>query len=123
MLHRSGKHFTFLLTESALRRPLCTAPIMAVQLDRLVSLSHLPTVSLGVVPLDRTVGQGPYHTFVIYDRRLVTVELFSGQLVLRDPRDIDHYRQLFEFFSDRSLWNDDARHFMVRWAEHFRSMN
>jgi hypothetical protein len=34
------------------------------------------------------------HTFVTYDRRLVTIELFTGQLVLRDPKDIDHYHAL-----------------------------
>ena len=73
---------------------------MALQLDRLVSLSRLPTVSIGVLPLDRLVPDGAYHTFVTYDRRLVTVELFTGQLVLRDPKDVEHYRALFDFF----LW-------------------
>jgi hypothetical protein len=29
---------------------------------------------------------------VICDRDMVTVELFTGLLVLRGPKDIDHYR-------------------------------
>ena len=52
-----------------------------------------------MLPLDRLVPDGAYHTFVTYDRRLVTVELFTGQLVLRDPKDIEHYRALFDFFA------------------------
>jgi len=43
-------------------------------------------------PLSRQIGNGPCHTFVICDRDIVTIELFTGQLVLRDPKDIDHYR-------------------------------
>lgn len=60
---------------------------MAHQLDRLVSWSELPSVRIGVLPLDRLVPDGAYHTFVVYDRRLATIELFTGQLVLRDPKD------------------------------------
>ena len=43
---------------------------MALQLDRLVSLSRLPTVSIGVLPLDRLVPDGAYHTFLTYGRRM-----------------------------------------------------
>ncbi len=64
---------------------------MAVQIDRLVSLSQQSNIRIGVLPLSAQVRDGAYHTFVTYDRRLVTIELFTGQLVLRDPKDIDHY--------------------------------
>ena len=121
VLHEPGKHFTFLLTESALRWQLCPPSVMALQLDRLVSLSRLATVSIGVLPLDRSVPDGAYHTFVTYDRRLVTVELFTGQLVLHDPKDIDHYHALFGFFAERSIWGDEARTFMATIADEFRS--
>lgn len=122
ILHEPGKRFSFLLTESALRWQLCSAPVMALQLDRLVSLSRLATVSIGVLPLNQPVPDGAYHTFVTYDRRLVTVELFMGQLVLRDPKDIDHYHALFEFFGERAIWGDEARAFIAAIADEFRSV-
>jgi transcriptional regulator with XRE-family HTH domain len=121
ILHDKSKQFEFLLTESAVRWQLCEPPIMAVQLDRLVSLSRLSNVRIGVLPLSARIADGPYHTFVTYDRHLVTIELFTGQLVLRDPKDISHYRALFDFFGSRTLWSDDARGFLSTLADTLRA--
>jgi hypothetical protein len=120
VLHDQGKRFEFLLTESAVRWQLCPALVMAVQIDRLVSLSKLPNIRIGIIPLSACIPDGAYHTFVTYDARLVTIELFTGQLVLRDPKDIGHYRALFGFFTSHALWEDDARRFLNELAEKFR---
>ena len=50
----------------------------------------------------------------------MTIELFSGQLVLRDPRDIDHYWALFDFFGAHALWAGDARSVLKKLADTFR---
>jgi len=121
VLHDKSKHFEFLLTESAVRWQLREPSIMALQIDRLVSLSRLPNVCLGLLPLSAQVADGAYHTFVTYDERLVTIELFTGQLVLRDPKDIAHYRALFKFFSVHALWGDDARGFLTKLSNSFRT--
>ena len=121
ILYDKSKHFEFLLTESALRWQLCEPSVMAVQLDRLASLSWLPNIRIGVLPLSIQVGAGPYHTFVIYDDHMVTIELFTGQLVLRDPKDIDHYHALASFFGGHALWKDAARDFISGIAEHHRA--
>jgi transcriptional regulator with XRE-family HTH domain len=107
--------------ESALRWQLCEASVMAVQLDRLVSLSWLPNIRIGVLPFGIQVGDGPYHTFVIYDEHIVTIELFTGQLVLRDPKDIDHYHALASFFGGHAFWKDAARDFISGIAGHYRA--
>jgi Domain of unknown function (DUF5753) len=121
VLSDESKQFMFLLTESAVRWQLCEPSIMALQIDRLVSLSWLPNVRLGILPLGGRVEDGAYHTFVIYDERLVTIELFTGQLVLRDPKDVSHYSALFEFFSNHAIWDQDARAFLAMVAEDFRT--
>jgi hypothetical protein len=95
--------------------------MLSMQIDRLVSLSQLPNIRIGVLPLSVRVRDGAYHTFVTYDRRLVTVELFTGQLVLRDPKDIDHYQALFDFFGVHSLWADEARSVLSTLADTFRT--
>jgi hypothetical protein len=120
VLHDKTKSFEFLLTESALRWQLCEPSIMAVQIDRLVSLSQLPNIRVGVLPLSAQVRDGAYHTFVTYDHRLVTIELFTGQLVLRDPKDIDHYRALFDFFGAHARWANEARSVLTTLADAFR---
>lgn len=120
ILHDRSKTFQFLLTESAVRWQLCPPSIMALQLDHLVSISRLPNVRIGVLPLSATVPDGPYHTFVGYDERLVVIELFTGRLTLRDPRDVEHYRALFSFFGHRALWSDEARSMLSDQADTFR---
>ncbi len=120
-MHDKSKHFEFLLTESVLRWQLCEPSVMAVQLDRLVSLSRLPNIRIGVLPFGVQVSDGPYHTFVIYDDHIVTIELFTGQLVLRDPKDIDHYHTLASFFGGHALWKEAARNLISRLAEQYRA--
>jgi len=121
VLHDKAKRFEFLLTESAVRWQLCEPSMMALQLDRLVSPSWLPNIRIGVLPLSTQVSNGAFHTFVTYDDHLVTIELFTGQLVLRDPKDIDHYHALFSFFSNHAMWADAARDFIIAIADTFRS--
>jgi transcriptional regulator with XRE-family HTH domain len=121
ILHDQTKRFDFLLTESAVRWQLCEPLVMAMQLDRLVSVSHLPNVRMGIVPHCVRIPDGPMNGFVVYDTRLVTIELFTGQLVLRDPKDIDHYHTLFDFFASHALWSNDARSFLHGLADEFRS--
>ncbi|HEY9411618.1 MAG TPA: helix-turn-helix transcriptional regulator [Jiangellaceae bacterium] len=121
VLHEEGKRFDFLITENAARWRRCSPSVMALQLDRIISVSRLPAVTVGVLPLDAQVSEGAFHTFVVYDAKLVTAELFSGQVVLRDPKDIDYYTELFAFFQARALVGDDAREQLNTWASDFRS--
>ncbi|HJT90435.1 MAG TPA: helix-turn-helix transcriptional regulator, partial [Mycobacterium sp.] len=63
VLHDKAKTFEFLLTESAIRWQLCKPSIMAVQIDRLVSLSQQSNIRIGVLPLSTQVRNGAFHTF------------------------------------------------------------
>jgi transcriptional regulator with XRE-family HTH domain len=121
VLHDQTKRFDFLLTESAVRWQLCEPSVMASQLDRLVSASRLPSVRIGILPQGTRIPDGPMSGFVVYDARLVTIELFTGQVVLRDPKDTDYYRALFDFFSAHALWSDDARTQLSLLADAFRA--
>jgi hypothetical protein len=119
VLHDPSKDFHFLITESALRWKLCPASVMALQVDRLASLSRLPTVSLGILPLAAHIADGPLNGFTLYDDRLVTVETFTGDIVLRDPKDIGYYADLFDFFADHAWHGDRARAFLAEVAHDF----
>ncbi|NRQ30521.1 helix-turn-helix domain-containing protein [Nonomuraea sp. NN258] len=109
VLQNRGKRFEFLLTEQAIRWQLCSAPVMALQVDRLISLSRFPNVKVGILSYGRDMAVGPMNTFTLYDDSLATVETFTGQIVLRDPKDISHYHLLFSYFGDHALWDDQAR--------------
>jgi hypothetical protein len=113
------KTFTFILTEQAVRWPLLPSLAMAMQLDRLVSVSRLPNVRLGVLPLAGSgphVPERPLNTFTVYDRRLVTVETGTGALLLRDHRDVDAYRDDFARYEGYAVWGEDCRALLSEWA-------
>jgi hypothetical protein len=121
VLYDTSKRFTFILTEQAVRWPLVSAPEMAMQIDRLSSLTHLSNVRLGVIPIRGRMPTAPMDTFTIYDDTLTTVETTAGITVFRDPRDIAAYAELFSTLEGYALFDDAAREHLSRWASDYRS--
>ncbi|GLX18931.1 MULTISPECIES: helix-turn-helix domain-containing protein [Streptomyces] len=111
VLYDRSKRFTFILTEQAVRWPLVGPDALAVQIDHLASLTHLPNVRLGVIPITVPTGPAPLNTFTIYDDRMATVELSSGVMVFRDPRDVIGHLQEFSHLEERAVFGEDARAF------------
>ncbi|MFF4926997.1 helix-turn-helix domain-containing protein [Kitasatospora sp. NPDC001261] len=120
VLYERAKSFTFILTEQACLWPLVSEQAMAVQLDRLVSVSRLPNVRLGVIPMAGRMPWAPLNVFTVYDAVLATVEVSTGALVFRDPRDVQEYLNEFGRFEGYSLWGDEDRVRLEEWAARFR---
>ncbi|MFF5127606.1 helix-turn-helix domain-containing protein [Streptomyces syringium] len=118
-LRDPSKSFTFLLTEQAVRWPLLPPLGMAMQLDWLASVSRLPNVRLGVIPLGGYIPERPLSTFTIYDRRLATVETGTGALILRDHRDVAAYREDFERYEAHAVFGHDFRRLIGDWSTLF----
>ncbi len=118
-LYNPAKRFTFILTEAAVRWQLCETRVMAVQMGRLASLSELPNVTIGVIPLDSYVPDGPLNTFTIYDERIATAETFGGVIMMRDPRDVTDHLELFAFFRRYAVTGDRVRELLDSIAQSF----
>lgn len=101
--------FTFVLTPSAVTWPLVSSERMARQYQRLIDISLKPNVVLRVVDTSHVVADCPMNTFVLYDDRLVTAELFSGEVTLTDPEDVKYHQQLFDYFLSISLNDNQTR--------------
>lgn len=121
-LYNPARRFTFVLAEAAVRWQLCEPRVMAVQMGRLASLSELPNIRLGIIPLDRHVPDGPLNTFTIYDERIATAETFGGVIMMRDPRDIAYHLELFSFFEQYAVFNDEVRTLLESYARAFRAV-
>ncbi|MEV6332330.1 DUF5753 domain-containing protein [Streptomyces sp. NPDC051909] len=121
VLYDRRKKFTFIVTEQAARSPFVSPDAMAVQLDRLASLTHLPNVCLGVLPIETRLPGCPLNTFTVYDERLATVETTAGVLVFRDPRDVRMYLDELAGYDESALFGEDARERLAEWAMAFRS--
>ncbi len=114
ILYQPVRRFYFVLTESALMNGLCPPEAMLVQLDRLVSLSMLPNVRLGIIPFETTFTVAPEHAFWVMDERLVAVETFSAQLDLTQSQEIALYLKVFETLSLDADYDRKARAHLTR---------
>jgi transcriptional regulator with XRE-family HTH domain len=121
VLYDTNKRFTFILTEQAVRWPLLPPAAMAMQIDRLASLTHLTNVRLGVIPIAGYKPVAPLDTFTVYDNTLATVENTTGVVILRDPRDIDIHVDLFSMLESYALFGEDARFMLAEWSAACRS--
>lgn len=120
VLYDTSKSFTFILTEQAIRWAIVPAPAMAVQIDRLASLSYLPNLRIGVIPMGTVIARGPMNTFTVYDNRLATVENLTGRMVFRDSRDIAEHLAVFSYFEQHARFDAEARALLQGWAESCR---
>jgi hypothetical protein len=116
VLYEPSKSFVFILTEQAVRWSLLPPMAMSIQLDRLASVSRIPNVRLGVIPLSGYIPERPLNTFTVYDRRLATVETGTGALILRDHRDVTAYLNDFEVYERYAVFGDECRELLAEWS-------
>ncbi len=109
VLHKSGRRFAFLVEESVLRSTVADAGTMAGQLDHLQVATHLPAVSLGVVPMRTGRTRWPAEGFWIFDDLQVNVELISGYLTLQRPTEVAEYARTFSELASMAVYGDAAR--------------
>jgi hypothetical protein len=82
---------------------------MLGQLDRLVSLSALPNVRLGIIGFETQYTASPWHGFWLYDDEKVLVETFSAGLNLAQPQEIELYNTVFNELAAVASYGRSAR--------------
>lgn len=119
ILDDQSRRFVLLMTEQAVRWNYAGREIMARQVAHMAKEAERSNVEIAVIPLSAEIGDAPMNIFVVHDERLVTVELFNGSVSFRDPRDVQYYLELFEFFLGHALAGDDAVSFLRSVADDF----
>ncbi|MEU8460228.1 helix-turn-helix transcriptional regulator [Streptomyces sp. NPDC029003] len=109
VLYDGARTFRFLITESVLRWRLIPASMMAAQLDKLISMSRLPNVEIGVIPLSAAMPGLPTSSFVLFDGRLVIVEIPHAEITTSELRDIELYAGKFDSFGRVALSGESMR--------------
>jgi len=64
---------------------------MLDQLERLIAVSLMPRVRLGIVPQSAQLPFAPQHGFWIFDERAVHVETVAAELTLTLPEEVGQY--------------------------------
>ncbi|KIZ13525.1 helix-turn-helix domain-containing protein [Streptomyces natalensis] len=107
------------LDESALRRVVGSHLIMREQLDHLVEMSHLPHVTVQVLPYDTGAHAGMSGTFSILefddasDSSVVYIEGVTSDLYLEKTNDVHKYTIMYEHLRAQALNADQSREFIA----------
>lgn len=109
MLYRPDKRFHIIVTEAVLRYRLVSPDIMLGQLDRLMAISSMRNVKLGIVDFQTHYVTDPRHGFWLLDNELVRVETYSAELNLRQPQEIELYSRIFEQHAAVASYGATAR--------------
>lgn len=81
---------------------------MIGRLDRLLAITGLPRVTLGIVPAASEIPFPPTN-FSMFDNTTVLVEGVSAELTITQPREIDVYGRAFDTLAEVSVTGEDAR--------------
>lgn len=108
-LYQGDRNFHVLLGEQALRTNIGGHDVMAGQLDRLLAVAGLPSVSLGIIPAAARMPLAPENAFLIFDERMVMIETYSAELTITQPREVAVYAKAFSWLSRAAVYHQQAR--------------
>jgi transcriptional regulator with XRE-family HTH domain len=109
ILYRGDRRIHVVVCQVALTAGMADTGIMLGQLDRLLAVSSLPRLHLGIIPTRVPHGYAPMCAFWIHDERMVTVETISAELKLTQPREVALYLEAFARFASNALYGSRAR--------------
>jgi transcriptional regulator with XRE-family HTH domain len=114
ILYRGDRKFHMVITQSALTLGIVSAEVIGGQLDRLLALSSLPRLHLGIIPTRAEHKFFPLHGFWILDDREVLFETISAEVKLTQPREVAVYRKAFERLASSAVYGRDAWNLITR---------
>jgi transcriptional regulator with XRE-family HTH domain len=112
-----GRRFVVLLEETVLRHRVGDADVMSGQLGRLLADMTLPSLSLGIIPFAATRGLLPMETFMVFDDRLIRIELLTAKVTVSTPSEIADYVRAHRQLQELAVYGADARALILRALE------
>jgi hypothetical protein len=116
-LYEESRRFEYVVAELALRWRIAPANVMLAQIDRVMTVASLSTVTLGLLPL--TSDAWHEHGFVIMDDPLdgdplVHVETMTRGITITDPEEVGEYRDTFRRLQAASLTGAEATELLLQ---------
>jgi len=108
ILYDKNKQLRVVVHEAALRTRYGSADTMLGQLDRLLSLTGLPSLELGVIPFAVASPVLGLSGFIIYDDHLVIVETLTGEQQLSDEAEVSRYAGWFDLLRQTAVTGREA---------------
>jgi transcriptional regulator with XRE-family HTH domain len=117
ILYRGDHQIHVIINEQALKTEVGGPEVMMGQLDRLLAVSSLPRVRLGIIP-ERAPYRVPSNQFIMFDDRMVHVEAISAELTITQPREIALYAKAFQGLTALAVHGRDARALLMAELQH-----
>ncbi|WP_435837758.1 Scr1 family TA system antitoxin-like transcriptional regulator [Streptantibioticus parmotrematis] len=94
---------------AALRYRIGGAAVLTGQLGYLLSVMALPSVSIGIIPMDVDRSLWPVEGFFLYDDKTVNVELVSAHLTVVQDHELAMYAQTFAELAELAVYGHAAK--------------
>jgi len=123
ILYGRDRRVQVVLSEAALRVLVTTPETMAGQLDKLLAVSRLPAVELGVIPLGRRLPAYSIGGFRVYDDDLITVESIAGERDFtadQEPEAVAAFLEAFEALRQAASTRAEAEAIIQRALDDLR---
>ncbi|WP_306357449.1 MULTISPECIES: DUF5753 domain-containing protein [unclassified Nocardia] len=108
ILYRGNRRFHIIIGEQVLYNNVGGSDVMDGQLDRIFVATSIPSLLLGILPLQAALPM-QLTNFVMFDNRMVTVESIAAELTITQPREIALYSRTFDTLASQSVTGDSAR--------------
>jgi len=109
VIYQRGRRFVVVLEEQALRTWFGDADVQAGQLDRLLAVMSLPSVSVGIIPLMIERAGVASTGFWIFDDGLVALETPTASVEVTRPQEIELYGRMFDHLQTAAVYGRQAR--------------
>jgi transcriptional regulator with XRE-family HTH domain len=115
--------FWAVLNEAVIRRNVGGRAVMRAQLERLVELSDLPSITIQVLPFSAGVHPAMDGSFSILgfpvpsDPAVVYMENQAGSVYLEEPADVDRFSRMFSHLMAKALSPEDSSRLLQKVAE------
>ncbi|MET7363994.1 helix-turn-helix transcriptional regulator [Streptomyces sp. NPDC005562] len=119
VLHDTDRTFRFVVTESVLRWKIVRPSMLAAQLDKLITISRMPNVGIGVLPLSSPMADLPSSSFVLFDTNLAIMEIPHAEITTTEARDVELYLNKFDGFEGAAVTGEEMRHFVAGLRDDF----
>ncbi len=130
LTRENAPHFSFVLSESALRRQIGGAEVMTAQLQHVAEMALLPNVTIQVLPFDTRSYVDAGYDFVIFrfdqdtSTDIVYIEIYGDAIYLdKPPEAVRRYTDLLSRLYGVALGPVESRNFTLELASQFAGSN
>jgi transcriptional regulator with XRE-family HTH domain len=121
VLYDRSKKIELLFTAAAMAYWPCPAPVMAGQLDRLMTATHLPNVTIGIIPSGAELAAIPQSGILIADD-VTIVETPASEDVVHGEEALAVYERYAAAIAAEAVTGDQARTLITAAADALRGL-